>query len=74
MPAGLLLHFDLLWIIKNKNDREIDLNLARHIVSIHQTGCEPDIENNQHFIHMKTLRYKLVFVLFIYIYIYIFVY
>ncbi len=72
MPAVFLLRFDLLWIIQDNNDREINLNLARHIVSIHQTGSEPDIENRQHFIHMKTLRYKLVFVLFIYIYIFIY--
>jgi len=73
LPAGLILLFDLLWIIQDKNDHEIDLNLAHHIVSVHQTGCEAVIENNQHFIHMKTLRYNLVFVLFIYIYMYLFI-
>ncbi|CAF2883925.1 unnamed protein product [Rotaria sp. Silwood2] len=56
LPAALLSRFDLLWIIQDKNDREIDLKLARHIASIHQTGCQPDIENHQHFINMKTLR------------------
>ncbi|CAF1214045.1 unnamed protein product [Rotaria sp. Silwood1] len=56
LPAALLSRFDLLWIIQDKNDREIDLKLARHIASVHQTGCQPDIENHQHFINMKTLR------------------
>ncbi|CAF2516532.1 unnamed protein product [Rotaria sp. Silwood2] len=56
LPAALLSRFDLLWIIQDKNDREIDLKLARHIASVHQTGCQPEIENNQHFIDMKTLR------------------
>jgi len=56
LPAALLSRFDLLWIIQDKNDREIDLKLARHIASVHQTGCQPEIDNNQHFIDMKTLR------------------
>jgi DNA replication licensing factor MCM7 len=56
LPAALLSRFDLLWIIQDKNDREIDLKLARHIASVHQTGCQPEIENNQHFVDMKTLR------------------
>jgi DNA replication licensing factor MCM7 len=56
LPAALLSRFDLLWIIQDKNDREIDLKLARHIASVHQTGCQPELENNQHFIDMKTLR------------------
>ena len=51
----LLSRFDLLWIIQDKHDREIDLKLARHIASIHQTGCQPDIDDNQSFINMKTL-------------------
>jgi DNA replication licensing factor MCM7 len=56
LPAALLSRFDLLWIIQDKNDREIDLKLARHIASVHQTGCQPELENNQHFVDMKTLR------------------
>ena len=35
LPAALLSRFDLLWIIQDKNDREIDLKLARHIASVH---------------------------------------
>ena len=56
LPAALLSRFDLLWVIQDKNDREIDLKLARHIASVHQTGCQPDIDNIQHFIDMRTLR------------------
>ncbi|CAF1689921.1 unnamed protein product [Rotaria sp. Silwood1] len=56
LPAALLSRFDLLWIIQDKNDREVDLKLARHIASVHQTGCQPELENNQHFVDMKTLR------------------
>jgi len=56
LPAALLSRFDLLWVIQDKNDREIDLKLARHIASVHQTGCQPEIENNHHFVDMKTLR------------------
>ncbi|CAF0791914.1 unnamed protein product [Adineta steineri] len=56
LPAALLSRFDLLWIIQDKNDREIDLKLARHIASVHQTGCQPELDNNQQFIDMKTLR------------------
>ena len=48
--------FDLLWIIQDENDREIDLILARHIASVHQTGCQPDVDHGQQFIDMKTLR------------------
>ncbi|CAF1017241.1 unnamed protein product [Adineta ricciae] len=56
LPAALLSRFDLLWIIQDKNDREVDLKLARHIASVHQTGCQPEIDHNQQFIDMKTLR------------------
>ncbi|CAF0890828.1 unnamed protein product [Adineta ricciae] len=56
LPAALLSRFDLLWIIQDKNDREVDLKLARHIASVHQTGCQPELENNHQFIDMKTLR------------------
>jgi len=56
LPAALLSRFDLLWIIQDKNDREIDLRLARHIASVHQTGCQPELENNHQFVDMKTLR------------------
>ena len=56
LPAALLSRFDLIWIIQDKHDREMDYKLARHIASIHQTGVQPEIENNQHFVDMKTLR------------------
>ncbi len=36
LPVALLSRFDLLWIIQDKNDREIDLKLARHIASVHR--------------------------------------
>lgn len=56
LPAALLSRFDLLWIIQDKNDREIDMRLARHIAAVHQTGCQPEIENNHHVFDMKLLR------------------
>ncbi|CAF4811433.1 unnamed protein product [Rotaria socialis] len=56
LPAALLSRFDLLWIIQDKNDREIDLKLARHIASVHQTGCQPELDNLHQYIDMKTLR------------------
>ncbi|CAF0887928.1 unnamed protein product [Didymodactylos carnosus] len=56
LPAALLSRFDLLWIIQDKNDRDIDLKLARHIASVHQNQCQPQDENNKDFIDMKTLR------------------
>jgi len=56
LPAALLSRFDLLWIIQDKNDRDTDLKLARHIASVHQTQCQPQDENNKDFIDMKTLR------------------
>ncbi|CAF3577212.1 unnamed protein product [Rotaria socialis] len=56
LPAALLSRFDLLWIIQDKNDREIDLKLARHIASVHQNGCQPDVEHSQNSVDMKTLR------------------
>ncbi|CAF0853786.1 unnamed protein product [Adineta steineri] len=50
--ATLLSRFDLLWIIQDKNDREIDFKLVRHIAFVHQTGCQLEIEN----FTVKTLK------------------
>ena len=56
LPAALLSRFDLLWIIQDKNDRDVDMRLARHIASVHQNGCQPELENSQQFVNMKLLR------------------
>ncbi|CAF3695269.1 unnamed protein product [Adineta steineri] len=50
--ATLLSRFDLLWIIQDKNDREIGFKLVRHTAFVHQTGCQLEIEN----FTVKTLK------------------
>ncbi|KAL2934876.1 DNA replication licensing factor MCM7 [Bienertia sinuspersici] len=41
LPPALLSRFDLLWLILDKADMDIDLELARHVVYVHQNKESP---------------------------------
>ncbi|KAL5003980.1 hypothetical protein ScPMuIL_017436 [Solemya velum] len=41
LPAALLSRFDILWLIRDKADRENDLRLAQHITYVHQHNVQP---------------------------------
>ncbi|XP_065887015.1 DNA replication licensing factor mcm7-like [Dysidea avara] len=41
LPAALLSHFDLLWLIRDKCDAENDLRLAQHVTYVHQNEIQP---------------------------------
>ncbi|CAI4222357.1 unnamed protein product [Auanema sp. JU1783] len=43
LPAALLSRFDLLWLIRDKADRECDKRLAMHILHVHKFGKQPEI-------------------------------
>jgi hypothetical protein len=40
LPPALLSRFDLLWLILDKADMDSDLEMARHVLYVHQK-CEP---------------------------------
>lgn len=40
LPPALLSRFDLLWLILDKADMDSDLEMARHVLYVHQ-NCEP---------------------------------
>jgi hypothetical protein len=41
LPPALLSRFDLLWLILDRADMESDLEMARHIVHVHQNLESP---------------------------------
>jgi DNA replication licensing factor MCM7 len=41
LPPALLSRFDLLWLILDRADMETDLEMARHIVHVHQNLESP---------------------------------
>jgi len=41
LPPALLSRFDLLWLILDKADMDTDLELARHVVYVHQNRESP---------------------------------
>lgn len=41
LPAALLSRFDLLWLIRDKADRDNDLRLANHITFVHRNLEQP---------------------------------
>uniref|UniRef100_A0A0D9Y0C7 DNA replication licensing factor MCM7 n=1 Tax=Leersia perrieri TaxID=77586 RepID=A0A0D9Y0C7_9ORYZ len=41
LPPALLSRFDLLWLILDRADMEIDLEMARHVVHVHQNLESP---------------------------------
>lgn len=44
LPVALLSRFDLLWLILDKQNDELDLDLAKHITHVHQFNESPDID------------------------------
>ncbi|EDV28882.1 uncharacterized protein TRIADDRAFT_19118, partial [Trichoplax adhaerens] len=53
LPAALLSRFDLLWVIRDKPNRDNDLRLAQHITYVHQNSVQPPS-------HIKPLDMKFV--------------
>lgn len=41
LPPALLSRFDLLWLILDKADMDNDLEMARHVVYVHQNRESP---------------------------------
>lgn len=41
LPPALLSRFDLLWLILDRADMDTDLELARHVVYVHQNKESP---------------------------------
>ena len=41
LPPALLSRFDLLWLILDRADMESDLEMARHVVHVHQNLESP---------------------------------
>ncbi|VFQ59894.1 unnamed protein product [Cuscuta campestris] len=41
LPPALLSRFDLMWLILDRADMDIDLDLARHVVHVHQYNESP---------------------------------
>jgi len=41
LPPALLSRFDLLWLILDKADMDTDLEMARHVVYVHQNRESP---------------------------------
>jgi len=54
LPAALLSRFDLLWLIRDKADREDDLRLAQHITYVHQHNVHPPLTFSP--LDMKLMR------------------
>jgi DNA replication licensing factor MCM7 len=60
LPPALLSRFDLLWLILDRADMESDLEMARHVVHVHQnlespalgfTPLEPSVLRQVHDLH-----------------------
>jgi DNA replication licensing factor MCM7 len=58
LPPALLSRFDLLWLILDRADMETDLEMARHVVHVHQnlespalgfTPLEPSVLRQGHY-------------------------
>ncbi|XP_073151425.1 DNA replication licensing factor MCM7 [Henckelia pumila] len=43
LPPALLSRFDLLWLILDRADMDTDLELARHVLHVHQAKESPDL-------------------------------
>ncbi|KAK9870461.1 hypothetical protein WA026_008021 [Henosepilachna vigintioctopunctata] len=56
LPAALLSRFDLLWLLRDKADRENDLKLAEHITYVHQHSMQPQNENKEPALDMTVMR------------------
>lgn len=41
LPPALLSRFDLLWLILDRADMDSDLELAKHVLHVHQTEESP---------------------------------
>lgn len=41
LPAALLSRFDMIWLIRDKPDRENDLRIANYINYVHRNGEQP---------------------------------
>lgn len=41
LPPALLSRFDLLWLILDRADMDSDLELAKHVLHVHQTRESP---------------------------------
>ena len=41
LPPALLSRFDLLWLILDRADMDSDLELAKHVLHVHQTHESP---------------------------------
>ncbi|CAL4189203.1 unnamed protein product [Meganyctiphanes norvegica] len=54
LPAALLSRFDLLWLIRDRPDREDDLRLAQHITYVHQHSTQPPTQFKP--LDMKLMR------------------
>ncbi|KAK3747492.1 hypothetical protein QZH41_011365, partial [Actinostola sp. cb2023] len=54
LPAALLSRFDVLWLIRDKPDKDNDLRLAQHITYVHQNSCHPPSEFEP--LDMKLMR------------------
>jgi len=58
LPPALLSRFDLLWLILDRADMETDLEMARHVLHVHQnlespalgfTPLEPSVLRQGHY-------------------------
>jgi DNA replication licensing factor MCM7 len=67
LPPALLSRFDLLWLILDRADMETDLEMARHVVHVHQnlespalgfTALEPSVLRQVVFLELL-LRFSL---------------
>lgn len=43
LPPALLSRFDLLWLILDRADMDTDLEMARHVLHVHQAKESPDL-------------------------------
>lgn len=59
LPAALLSRFDMIWLIRDKPDRENDLRIATHIAYVHRNGEQPKAEYDA--IDMTLFRFVLYF-------------
>lgn len=55
LPPALLSRFDLLWLIRDKPEREKDLELAQHVTNVHSNPNNID-DQNPNAIDMKIMR------------------
>lgn len=54
LPAALLSRFDLLWVLRDRPDREEDLRLAQHVTYVHQHSRQPPCAFQQ--LDMRLMR------------------